>query len=666
MSLDRIKILTAELNQHNIDYYVNNNPTISDREFDSKLAELAKLELQFKINDPNSPTKRVGSDLTTGFIKVQHKFPMLSIGNSYNINEIFEFQNRVNKSVANQTIIYTTELKYDGASISLVYINGELSHAVTRGNGVQGDNVTSNVRTIKSIPTKLNNVPAYFEVRGEILMYKDDFNKINAEKERAGLEPYANTRNLASGTLKLLSPKEVSKRKLHGYFYQILVESESELEYCMQQVIGFSSNSQYNRIAYLKQLGFVVNLPHISKTLKEVETYISEITKNRHSLPFDIDGLVIKVDNIAIRETIGYTSKNPKWATAYKFETERASAKLLSIDVQVGKTGRVTPVANIEAVNLCNTVVRRATLNNYEWIDAMEIYLDDYVLVEKGGEIIPKVVGVDVSKRTFTKIKILQPTHCPVCGELLYEIEDMIGIFCLNPICDAKIKGRLEHFVGKSGMNIIGFGEAGVEKLVDAGYITTFSDIYDLTLPKLLQVDRLGQTVAFKILKGIEDSKKMPFEKVLYSLSIPKAGETRVKKLCERFGNIDNLIAANVNDIAAMPDFGFIIGNSVVSYLKLIKNEIEKLKNHGLNFSYQKVATGDKLAGKGFVITGILSKPRDYFKDLIIKNGGEFHSGVKKTTTFVVVGSEPGNDKLDKANVYGTKIITETEFFNLL
>ncbi len=658
--IERIIELRKLLNKYNHAYYVQNNPMISDREFDRLMAELIEIEKKHpEYTDSNSPSKRVGSDLTNGFEKVRHNYPMLSISNTYSKDEFFEFANKLKNAKSK----FVGELKFDGASIAITYINRKLKKAVTRGDGEIGDDVTENIRTIKSIPLVLpENAPNHLEVRGEIVLPKSEFNLINEERAKLGEKLYANPRNTASGTLKLHSPAEVSRRKLDAYFYQLIINDAESLPVDAR-------DSHYARMQYLKSLGFKINSNTIlSADISEIYTFIKKCEVDRKSFEFDIDGIVIKLDSLKERESVGFTSNYPKWATAYKFETERALTKMISIDLQVGRTGVITPVANLEPVTLCGTIVKRATLNNFYWTEKNDIKHNDYVYVEKGGEIIPKIVGVDRSKRTvFTSSPINPPKNCPVCNHEVYKDDELVDYFCSNPFCEAQVIGKLVHFASKDCMNINGFGEAIISQLVSLKIISKFSDIYKLSISKLMLLERSGHASSTKLLQAIQDSKKMPFEKVLYSLGIPKAGEVRVKDLVKKYKTVDALKSATIADLCSMDKIQYTIANSIKTYIDEIWDEIVELKNVGLNFSFKEESLdSNSLSGKSFCITGTLSKTRDYFKKLIESNGGEFHSSIKKNTTFLLVGDDPGQDKINKIQTTSTKILKEDEFLKML
>lgn len=659
---DIIIQLRSILEQHNHRYYVVGQPTISDREYDELMKRLIELENNHpELYDPLSPSQRVGSDLTDGFAKVAHKFPMLSISNSYSYEELGDFQKRIWNIIGKQTIEYVAELKFDGLSISLIYLNGRLNKAVTRGNKEIGDDVTINVKTIKSIPLILKDVPKYFEVRGEIILPRNEFIRINAERTENGDEPYANPRNTAAGTLKSHSPAEVSARKLDAYFYQLLVEDDSLLP-------EHISKNHSERLIYLKELGFKVHQKYfISSDIKEIQTFLDELNVVRKDFPFDTDGAVIKVNSIPLREQIGYTSKNPKWATAFKFETEQAETKLLDVIFQVGRTGTITPVAILEPVELCQTIVRRATLHNADQLAILDLRIGDSVYVEKGGEIIPKIIGVNMEKRIPYSLIVKMPDVCPECGQPIQKDGDNVAYKCFNENCTASAIGKLVHFASKECMNIDGLGPARVQQLFDNGLVSSFSDFYKLKLSDLIPLERMGVSSASKLINAIEQSKEVPFAKVLYSLGIPKAGETRVNKLAKKFKNIDTLLDVEVLDIISMDDFGEVIADSVVTYLAEIKDEILKLKEAGLCFEYKEAKKStNSLVGKSFCITGTLSKTRPEFQKIIEANGGEFHKDVKKNTQFVLVGSEPGNGTLNAALKYSVPKITEQDFNELL
>ena len=669
---EKIIALRQEINTLNYEYYILHNLQKSDREYDKLFAELKDLErMHPDMYDALSPTNRVGSDLSDGFANVNHKFPMLSIANSYSTDEFNEFAQRILNKIGNQSKIrYVAELKFDGLSISLIYINGRLTNAITRGDGVKGDDVIENIKTIKAIPLILDSdsVPSYLEIRGEVVLPRSEFIRINKERAARNEKLYANPRNTASGTLKSHSPAEVASRKLQAYFYQVLVENENDLQYCMKQCGNYSANSHFDRMRYASKLGFNVHEKVLVTQLSsDVIKFLKEVELLRKSLPFDTDGVVIKIDDIALREQIGYTSSVPKWATAYKFETDRVETVLRSVTYQVGRTGVITPVAHLDPVELCQTTVKKATLNNFDWISKMDIRIGDTVYLEKGGEIIPKVVGVNLAKRPQNSTKLIPITTCPECNSIIVKDFKIVAHRCVNEFCGASSVGKLIHFASKDCMNIDGLGPAKMKQLMEKGLVTSFSDIYNLSLASVLSIDRMGHASATKLLNAIEKSKSMPFEKVLYSLCIPKAGEVRVKKLVDKYKDIDTILSLTTRDLMNMDDIGEIIADSIVNFLSDISGEIYTLRQFGLKFEKEdELLNSNALNGKSFCITGTLSKTRDAFKQLITENGGEFHKDVKKNTNFVLVGTEPGGGTLTAADKYSVPKITENDFIQML
>jgi DNA ligase (NAD+) len=656
---NRIEFLRRTIEEHNRRYYVESAPVISDFEFDLLMQELQALEKKYpELASATSPTQRVGNDLSEGFVQVKHKYPMLSLGNTYSEEELREFAVRVEKAF-DVPVEYVCELKFDGASISLTYADGVLQRAVTRGDGVQGDDVTVNVRTIRSIPLQLhgNGFPKEFEIRGEILMPHVSFEKMNKEREEAEEMPFANPRNATSGTLKMLDSKEVAKRGLDNYIYYLLGED-----------LPFSSH--YENLEASRSWGFKVS-EHIKKCadIDEVIAFIHHWDKDRKNLPFDTDGVVVKVNSFAQQRALGYTAKTPRWAIAYKFKAEQARTKLLSVDFQVGRTGAITPVANLEPVRLAGTVVKRASLHNADQIALHDIRIGDMVLVEKGGEIIPKIVGVDISARLLELPVLEYVTNCPECGAVLVRPEGEAKHFCPNESgCPPQIVGRIIHFVSRKAMNIEGLGDETVELFYKNDLIKNVGDLYDLKREQIAALDRMGDKSAENILQGLEESKKVPFARVLFALGIRYVGETIAKKLAEAFGSLAALQNATMEDLLAVDEIGEQIAKSVLAFFEEEKNQLllNKLCAVGLCFSAEKKQpTSSSLAGLTFVITGTLSRPREDFKAQVEEHGGKVVSAISGSTSYLLAGEKAGS-KLEKAEKLGVKIIDEQQFFELI
>ncbi len=673
----KIEFLRSELNKHNYNYYVLSQPVISDYEFDMLMKELEKLEKENpEFNDENSPSKRIGSDINNDFVQVEHKYAMLSLGNTYNQEELTDFDNRIKKLIGNE-FEYICELKYDGASVSLTYQNGKLLRALTRGDGVKGDDITKNIRTIKSIPLVLNgkDYPAEFEIRGEIFMPHKSFERLNAEYLELGEQPFANPRNAASGSLKLKRTNDLIKRQLDCYLYYILGEN-------------LPTEFHYENLQKAKEWGFKIP-EHIKKaaTINEVFDFINHWDSERKNLPFDIDGIVIKVNSLKQQEDLGFTSKTPRWAISYKFKAERVSTKLLSISYQVGRTGAITPVANLQPVQLAGTTVKRASLHNSEQISLLDIRVGDMVFVEKGGEIIPKVIGVDLTKRPLLSEPVKYIDVCPECNTPLIKKDEEAKHFCPNENeCPPQIKGRIEHFISRKAMNIDSLGEGKIELLFDKGLIKTYSDLYDLSFDKLLGLEKTSisedgksRKVSFKektvqnILNGLDASKQTQFSKVLYALGIRFVGETGAKKLANYFKNIENLRNATIDDLLKVGDVGDVTALSVVNFFSDPKNIkiVEHLKTKGLQFELKEDASANKsnkFAGKSIVVSGTFSSPqrRKEIEQTIELNGGKNASSVSSKTSYIVAGENMGPEKRKKAEDLNVSIISETDFFNLL
>ncbi|MFN8255759.1 MAG: NAD-dependent DNA ligase LigA [Bacteroidales bacterium] len=658
----RILVLRDELNYHNHRYYVLANPEISDFEYDSKMKELQELESLFpEYFDPNSPTQRVGSDINLEFVQVKHKYDMLSLANTYNEQELRDFDNRVYKLLL-EPATYVCELKFDGTAIGLTYEKGEFVRAVTRGDGEFGDDVTANVRTIKSIPMKLSgkDFPAEFEIRGEIFLPHKAFNAINKSREESGEPPLANPRNAAAGTLKMQNSSMVAQRGLDSYLYYLLGDN-------------LPSDSHYENLQRAREWGFKIS-EHTRKAenIDEVWQFIEYWDKERKNLPYDIDGIVIKVDSLSRQKQLGFTSKSPRWAISYKFKAERVSTRLLSVDFQVGRTGAITPVANLEPVFLAGTTVKRASLHNADQIELFDLKINDLVFIEKGGEIIPKIVGVDLEKRDNTVSEIVYVTNCPECGTELIRMEGEAKHYCPNDTsCPPQIKGKIIHFVSRKAMNIEALGEETIELLYNNKLVSDISGLFDLKKEHLLPFKKSGDKWAENIISGIESAKKVPFDKVLFALGIRYVGETGAKKLAAAFSNIDELSGATFEQLLAVEEIGTKIAESVVSYFKNETNQllISKLKAAGLQFESagNDIPKTNKLEGKTFVISGVFVKhSRDELKDRIVQNGGKNTGSISANTDYVLAGDKMGPSKLEKAVKLGIKIINEEDFLSMI
>ncbi|MXV37790.1 NAD-dependent DNA ligase LigA [Flavobacteriaceae bacterium Ap0902] len=657
---ERIKILTQELQEHNYNYYVLDNPTISDYEFDMKLKELQALEEKYpQLADANSPTRRVGGDVTKNFPTIQHTYRMYSLVNSYSREELVEWIERVEKSV-DENLEYVCELKFDGASISLKYINGQLAEGVTRGDGYQGDDITTNVRTIRSIPLKLRgDAPEEMYVRGEIILPLEGFQQINAEREELGLEPFMNPRNTASGSLKMQDSAEVAKRPLQAFMYAV-------------QGKDLPFESQWEMLAFCRNAGFKVpDSAKLCKTQKEIFDFIEHWDKGRLNLPYEIDGIVIKVNPFYQQNELGYTAKAPRWAIAYKFKAEQAQTKLNEITYQVGRTGAVTPVANLEPVLLAGTTVKRASLHNADIIAQLDVRIGDTVMVEKGGEIIPKIVDVNLDLRPKDAEKVEFIKHCPECNTALVRHEGESAYYCPNEDgCPPQIKGRIEHFISRKAMDMDSIGAETIAQFYEAGLVNKISDLYDLRQEDLLPLERLGEKSVQNILEGIEASKQNPFHKVLYGLGIRYVGETVAKKLVRAFPNIHLLMQATEEELESVDAIGGRIANSVTEYFAKEEHRemIAKLEKEGLQFEAEfEENISEVLNGETFLFTGKLSEfTREEAKEMVEKNGGKIVSSVTKNLKNLVVGENAGS-KLKKANELGTvKILTEKEFLALI
>lgn len=641
-------------------YYVDNAPTMSDFEYDHLMRELEDLEAEYPdLRSPDSPTQKVGSDLDKGFAQYPHRYPMLSLGNTYNIGEIEDFVRRAEKELGEAKFTYSCELKFDGTAICLTYRNGKLFRALTRGDGVVGDDVTANVRMIGNIPLSLKGSgwPEEFEIRGEILMPYESFDRLNKERLDNEDQPFANPRNAASGSLKLQDPKEVAKRGLMCTLYHIPAQS-----------VAFATHSEALDAAASWGLP-VSSERRVVTGIDGIEEYISYWDKQRRFLPFATDGIVIKINELDYQNTLGYTAKSPRWAVAFKFQAEEVLTRLVSIDYQVGRTGAVTPVANLSPVQLAGTVVKRATLNNEDFMTQMDIRVGDWVKVIKGGEIIPKIIDVDLSRRPEDSVKPAFPTVCPDCGTPLVKDSDEAKWFCPNiDGCPTQIKGRLVHFLGRKAMNILA-GDATVDQMYNLGLVKTPADFYSLTKAQLMMLEGWKDRSAERFLESLSVSKTVPFERVLFALGIRYVGETTAKELARHFGDIDAIADANVEKLLEVRDIGDVIARSVYDFFRVPKHidEIARLKEAGLRFSVEEpVASSDSLAGKTIVISGNFSVSRDEMKRLIEVNGGKNSSSVSSKTSFLLAGSKPGPEKIKKAGDLGISIIGEEEFMAMI
>jgi DNA ligase (NAD+) len=659
----QIETLRRELHDHNYRYYVLSQPSISDYEFDMKLKELQQLEAaHHEFYDPSSPTQRVGSDLTKEFERVAHQYPMLSLGNTYSESEVAEFFNRAAKLI-DEPFEIVCELKFDGVSISLIYEDGMLVRAVTRGDGVNGDDVTANVKTIRAIPLRLqgDDYPASFEIRGEILLPWESFDRMNKEREEQEEALFANPRNAASGTLKLQNPAEVAKRQLDTYLYYLLGES-------------LPCDGHYENLQKAKSWGFKVSdAIRKCKSMAEVFDFIHYWDKERSKLPVATDGIVLKINSLRQQQELGFTAKSPRWAVAYKYQAEQVSTVLKSVEFQVGRTGTVTPVANLEPVLLAGTTVKRATLNNAAFIENLDLHLGDSVFVEKGGEIIPKIVGVDLDQRAKAGERIQFITHCPDCGTELQRNEGEAAWYCPNENgCPPQIKGKIEHFISRKAMNIDGIGSETVDLLYQQGLLHNIADLYPLKVPQIVGLERMGQKSAQNMIEGIAASKQVPFERVLFALGIRFVGEKVAKTLAQAFGSIEALAQAKGDELAAVRDVGERIAQSVVAYFADERNRtlIERLKEYGLQLaiSEEKLATKSSLLeGKVVVVSGVFTHhSRDEYKALIEQYGGKETGSVSAKTSFVLAGANMGPAKLEKAKALGVAIVNEEEFLAMI
>jgi len=660
----KITALTSELRQHTYNYYVLAMPTISDFDFDKKLEALAALEKQFpEFADPDSPTQKVGGDITKEFVTVKHKWPMLSLGNTYNEQELLDFDQRIRKAIGDN-FEYVCELKFDGLSMSLTYDDGKLIRAVTRGDGVQGDDVTTNVKTINTIPKRLKDgdYPDYFEIRGEVFMHLKAFERLNNERVENGEQPYANPRNFASGTIKMQDSAEVAKRPLDCFLYFLYTDKPLY-------------KTHWESLEAVKSWGFHVNEhSRLCNSIEDVFAFITLWDKKRFDLSYDIDGIVIKVNSFDQQQELGFTAKSPRWAISYKFKAERVQTELLSVSYQVGRTGAVTPVANLKPVLLAGTTVKRATLHNANEMLRLDLHERDWVYVEKGGEIIPKIINVNLEKRDPSAPTIDYITNCPACNTLLERQEGEAAFYCPNDEgCPPQIVGKMQHFIGRKAMNIDGLGDETIEAFYQRGFIRHISDIYELHthIDELKQMERFGEKSITNMLDGIEKSKQMPFEKVLFGLGIRYIGETVAKKLTAHFKTIDNLIAAPLEELVVAEEIGERIAQSLVEYFANPKHleEIEKLKAQGLQFiSEEKQVTlqSEKLSGKTFIISGTFTMSRDELKDIIEQNGGKILSSISPKLNYLVAGDNMGPAKLEKATKLNIPIISDEELIGMI
>lgn len=657
---EKIFSLRKKLHDHNYRYYVLDDPLISDYDFDMMLKELEKLEKENPEHfDINSPTQRVGGDITKSFNTSVHGTPMYSLDNSYSLEDLKEWEKRI-KKIIDSPVEYTCELKFDGVSINLTYKDGELLRAVTRGDGVKGDDVTSNVKTIPTVPLKLReNITGEFEARGEIVMPLDGFNQLNKKRLENGEEPFKNPRNTASGSLKLQDSKEVSERPLECLLYSV---EDPKL---------FNNHIQFLENA--KSFGFnIYDNYKCSSSLDEIFEFIEYWEKNRLNLPFEIDGVVLKVNDFYQREALGFTSKFPRWAMAYKFKPENTGTRLNSISFQVGRTGSITPVANLEPVNLAGTIVKRASLHNADFIETMDIRIGDYVYVEKGGDIIPKITNVDISKRSLDSEKFEFPEYCPECGSKLHRFEGEANHYCLNYNgCKPQIIGRIQHYISRKALDIEGLGQETVALLVNANLIKNYSDLYELKFDQIVGLERMAEKSANNLITGILDSKNIPFERVLYGLGIRYVGETVAKKLAKHFENIDNILNSDFDELISVDEIGEKIANSIIEFSQNSENVeiINSLKSHNIQFEIDdsNKNVSSILVGKSFVISGVFANfSRDELKKLIESNGGKISSSISSKTTYLIAGSNMGPSKKEKAEKLNIKIISETELSNLI
>ena len=661
--LEKIDELRSELHRHNYNYYVLHSPEISDQEFDFMMRELQDLETAHpEYYDENSPTMRVGSDISKEFKQVEHKYPMLSLGNTYSPEEVADFYQRV-KSSLNEDFEICCELKFDGTSISLTYQDGKLIQAVTRGDGTRGDDVTENVKTIRSIPLVLHgdSYPDNFEIRGEILMPWAVFDELNKERELREEQLFANPRNAASGTLKLQNSSVVASRKLDAYLYYLLGEN-------------LPCQGHYENLMKAKEWGFKIS-NHIrkAKTLEEIYDFINYWDVERKNLPVATDGIVLKVNSIVQQRNLGYTAKSPRWAIAYKFQAERECTRLNEVTFHVGRTGAVTPVANLDPVQLAGTIVKRASLHNADIIKSLDLHIGDMVYVEKGGEIIPKIVGVDKESRFLAGDEVKFITHCPECSSELIRYEGEAAYYCPNDsACPPQIKGRIEHFISRKAMNIDGLGPETVDLLYQKGLIHNIADLYSLTFDQVVNLERMGEKSALNMINGIKDSINVPYERVLFAIGIRFVGETTAKVLAKAFHSLEKLMQASIEDLMQVNEIGARIAQSIITYFSEPVNLeiLARLKEIGLNFeasAEEQVVTSDILKGKAIVISGVFTHhSREEYKDIIERNGGKNVGSISGKTSFILAGDNMGPSKLEKAQKLGVQIINEEEFLKMI
>ena len=661
--LEQIQNLRKELNEHNYNYYVLDNPTISDYEFDQKLKELQLLENQYpEYYEANSPSVRVGGEITKNFPTVTHEFRMYSLDNSYSKEELEEWEKRILKNLGENNVSFVCELKYDGASIDLTYEKGVLVQALTRGDGIQGDNITTNVKTIKSIPLVLkgNDFPERFHIRGEIIILKEGFEKMNAERIAEGEDPFMNPRNTASGSLKLQDSSEVAKRPLDCLLYYLVGDS-------------LPISTQFEGLEKAREWGFKVpSQSQVCHNTQEVMDFINYWDKHRHELPYETDGVVIKVNNLQQQQELGYTAKSPRWAIAYKFKAEQVTTKLSSISYQVGRTGAITPVANLEPVLLAGTVVRRASLHNADQIAKLDLHIGDSVFVEKGGEIIPKIVGVNIDERLENSAPVSYITHCPECETKLIRNEGEAQHYCPNSYgCPPQITGKIQHFISRKAMDIEGIGQETVELMFRSGLIKNYADLYELQLNEISKLERMGERSAENIIIGVNKSKQVPFERVLFALGIRFVGETVAKKLARTFLSIDNLQKATFEELLQIDEIGERIAQSVIEFFADEQNQkiIERLKSYGLQTQIIRNENehSDKLKGITFVVSGVFEKfSREQLKNMMENNGAKVASSISSKTNYIVAGENMGPSKLEKAQKLNIPIISELDFEKML
>lgn len=661
--IERIYQLREELHTHNYNYYVLNSPVISDIEFDHLMRELQDLEAKYpETYDENSPTMRVGSDISKEFVQVEHKYPMLSLGNTYSEEEVTDFYERVRKSL-NEEFEICCEMKFDGTSISLTYEDGKLVRAVTRGDGVKGDDVTNNVKTIRTVPLVLkgDNYPKEFEIRGEILMPWEVFENLNREREAKEEPLFANPRNAASGTLKQQNSAVVASRKLDAYLYYLLGDN-------------LPCDGHYENLQEARKWGFKISdTMRKVKTLQEIFDFIKYWDTERKNLPVATDGIVLKVNSIRQQKNLGYTAKSPRWAIAYKFQAEKALTKLQKVTYQVGRTGAITPVANLDPVQLSGTIVKRASLHNADIIESLDLHEGDMVYVEKGGEIIPKITGVDIASRTPDSKPVRFITHCPECGEPLTRFDDEAAYYCTNEdSCPPQIKGKIEHFISRKAMNIEGLGPETVDLFYQEGMINNAADLYTLKEQEIARLERFGEKSAQNIMAGLEASRQVSFERVLFALGIRFVGETVAKKLARSIKNIDTLMTATKEELMAIDEIGEKIAESIIHFFSSEKNRelVERLKAAGLKMEMdaeETAALSNILEGQSVVISGVFAvHSRDEYKDIIEKHGGKNVGSISKKTSFILAGENMGPSKLEKAQKLGIRIMDENEFLKLI